>query len=97
MARLEDGEHDVTARENPPTVTLYGVVVGVLYVLAVGVQAFLIADEVTHGRLTDDVARRWRELTARMNERRRLERTMREQTPWVLWDAHEALEQEGAP
>lgn len=84
-------------RDDAPAVTVYGVVIGLLYVLAVGVQVFVVVDEVTGGRLSTDVTARWRTLTARVAERRRLERTVAEQWPWVLWDAHEALEERPAP
>lgn len=72
--------------------TLYGLIVGALYVLAVGVQVYLVIDEVTHGALSEDVTRRWRTLIAGVNARRRIDRAVREQTPWVLWEAHEMLE-----
>lgn len=71
---------------------LYGFVVGLLYVVAVGVQVYMVVDEVTHGELTADVKRRWHTLTASLADRRRLDRLVRERAPWIQWEAHELLE-----
>lgn len=74
---------------------VYGAIVGVLYALAVGVQVYLVVDEVTGGALSDDVRARWRRLTASWHERRRIDREVREGAPHVVWAAIEALNEEG--
>lgn len=74
---------------------VYGLVVGLLYVVGVGVQVFIVVDELTDGRLSDDLATWWRTVTARAREARRIDELVREQTPWVLWDAHQILDVEG--
>lgn len=71
---------------------VYGVIVGVLYVLAVGVQVYLVVDEVTDGALSADVKARWSRLRARWTQARRIDAEMREAAPWVLWEAYQALE-----
>ncbi len=72
--------------------SVYGVIVGCLYVLGVGVQVWIVMDEVTHGALSGDVKRRWRKLRAQIEERRRIDREVAEAVPWVLWEAHTAIE-----
>lgn len=74
------------------TDNVYGVIIGVLYVVAVGVQVYVVVDELTHGALSDDVKARWGRLVARWTERRRIDTEVRNAAPWVLWEAHEILE-----
>lgn len=74
---------------------LYGVVVGVLYVVAVGIQVFVVVDEVTNGQLSDDLAALWRRLTARYRHHQAFEAMVRADFPYVLWSAHEILDVEG--
>jgi len=76
---------------------IYGLVVGVLYVVAVGIQVWMVVDEVTDGALSTDVKARWHRATARLRDRRTLDRQVREGAPWVIWEAHQALDTEGAP
>lgn len=72
---------------------VYGVVVGTLYVLAVGIQVFLVVDEVTHGALSTQAATWWREFTAKARHNRRVAAEFRSQLPWVLWEAQELVDE----
>lgn len=72
--------------------TVYGVIIGVLYVVAVAVQVYVVVDEVTHGALSVDLKARWVRLSARWTQARRIDTEVNRLFPWVLWDAHEALE-----
>lgn len=96
-------DEELTAAEEPtppPTVkqradTLYGVVVGVLYVVAVGIQVFMVVDEVTDGQLSTDMVALWRRLTARYRHHQAFEAMVKADFPYVLWSAHEILDVEG--
>lgn len=81
-----------TVNEDREGDTVYGIVIGVLYVLAVGVQVFVVVDEVTHGALSDDLKARWGLLKARIQRARRIDAEVRRDAPWVLWEAVQALE-----
>lgn len=89
-APVEPDRQESSTRTEPKADVIYGVVVGTLYVLAVGVQVFLVVDEVTHGALSTQVGTWWREWTAQLRERRRVAAEFRIHRPWVLWDALEA-------
>lgn len=88
---VEPTEEAATTREPERSTPdlLYGAVVGTLYILAVGIQVFLVVDEVTHGALSTQVGTWWREVTAQWRERRRVTVEVRRQLPYVLFDAHE--------
>lgn len=70
---------------------VYGLVVGLLYVAGVAVQVFIVVDELTDGRLSDDLAAWWRRVSAQARERRRVNEMFTAQKPWVLWDAHQII------
>lgn len=94
-SRADDGSSSSTASTKPDLI--YGAIVGTLYVLAVSVQVYLVVDEVTHGALSDDLRRRWARVRAAWDQHRRIDREVRKWSPWVLWEAHQALEREEAP
>lgn len=80
---MSDDEHGASAA--------YGVIVGALYAIAVGVQVYAIVDELTDGDLSADLSAWWRTTTARWRHRRRLDAQVSEDLPWVLWQAHTIL------
>lgn len=89
----ERSENSSAARPETKADLVYGAVVGTLYILAVGVQVFLVVDEVTHGALSAQVGAWWREVTAQWRERRRIETVFRAQAPWVVWDAVQLVDE----
>lgn len=99
MAETEEREPVTPDHASPKPAeradTIYGVVVGLLYVVAVGVQVFLIVDDLTHGALSDDLGVWWRHSTARWRHHRHLDAMVRADFPYVLWAAHEILDVEG--
>lgn len=67
--------------------TIGDLLIGLLYVVAVGVQVFVVVDELTSGALSDEVQRRWRTVTAEAREARRIERELRDMLPEVQYQA----------
>jgi len=73
--------------------TTYDIVIAALYTLTIGVNVYIIVNELTDGALQTSVSMRLTKLRAKLSEKVKHERAVRKDFGKVLWEATTTVEE----